>query len=329
MTFLYLWPWWTTIVLTVFLGALCFLGWKRTRDNGTWLRRALMVSCLALIGLTPATKVITEERISNAEYYFIIDLTGSMAAEDYNGDAQRLTGVKADITEIIEENPGAHYSVIAFSSTATEQLPLTTDSRAVLAWLDTARRESSDRSEGSSINRPRQELENVLTRSIDNNPQNIRVALFFTDGENTDNRSTSSDEAVQYEGLADMIDEGYVFGYGTEEGGPMLSSRWGIDEDFDYITDPATGDPAISYLDEENLAELADQLEIEYIHRGSPGGAGDLVASIPYDMIAGDGREERGALNPVLWPIGLALLALVGWELWYLSPKISSLRRAQ
>src|SRR5699024_4821190 len=109
----------------------------KTQDTTTWERRALMVACIELLGLTPATKDITEERISNAEYYFIVDLTGSMAAEDYDGDGQRLDGVKADIRDIIEHNPGAQYSVIAFSSTATEQLPLTTDSRAVLAWLDT------------------------------------------------------------------------------------------------------------------------------------------------------------------------------------------------
>lgn len=329
MTFMYLWPLWATAFITLILAAACFAGWKKTQDTTTWVRRALMVACIALLGLTPATKVITEERISNAEYYFIIDLTGSMAAEDYDGDGQRLDGVKTDIRDIIEQNPGAQYSVIAFSSTATEQLPLTTDSRAVLAWLDTARRESSNRSQGSSINRPRDEIEAVLTRSMDNNPQNVRVTLFFTDGENTDTQQTSSDESVDYGGLADMVDDGYVFGYGTEEGGRMSSSQWGIDEDWDYITDPATGQPAISKIDEENLVALAEQLDIEYVHRDSPGGAGNLVTTIPYEMIAGDGREERGALNPLLWPIGLALLVLVGWELWHITPRIASLRRAQ
>lgn len=320
------WPLWLTVLLALVLAAACIEGWRTSRDTATWVRRGLLVGCVALIGLTPAETITTEERISNAELYFVIDLTGSMAAEDYDGGDQRLDGVKADIEEIIEENPGAHYSVIAFSSTATEQLPLTTDSRALLSWLDTARRESTNYSHGSSINRPVDTLEAVLERSVENNPQNVRVTLFFTDGENTGTGQSDSDAGPDYGHLADLVDGGYVFGYGTREGGRMLRSNWGEELDGLYIQDPETGEDAISRLDEDNLTALADQLDITYVHRGSPGGAGELVSDIPFEMIAGDGREQRGALNPVLWPIGLAILALIGWELWYLTPKIASLR---
>lgn len=329
MTFMNLWPGWVTIPVATVLGAVCVLGWKTSRDSSTWIRRGLMVLALVLIGFTPATDVTSDERISRAEFYFIIDLTGSMAVEDYNGDEQRLTGVKEDVADIVEQNPGAQYSVIAFSSVATEQLPLTTDSRAVLAWLETARRESSNRSGGSSINRPRDELEKVLSRSAENNPQNVRVPLFFTDGENTDNLDASAEEKAEYAGLADLVDEGYVFGYGTEEGGTMRVSRWGDEDDDDYIIDPDTYEPAISRIDKENLQELADQLDLDYVHRTSPGGASDLVADIPYETIGGDGRQERGTRNPLLWPIGLALLGLVGWELWHITPVIASLRRSR
>jgi len=329
MTFMHMWPTWVVIPLALILAAVCVLGWRGSRDTATWTRRGLMVLCLLAIGLTPATTLVAEDRVSNAEYYFVVDLTGSMAADDYDGTRERLEGVRADMADIIEQNPGGRYSVIAFSSTATEQLPLTTDSRAVLAWLETARRESSNRSYGSSINRPRAELESALDRAAENNPQNVRIVLFFTDGENTDTRHSDSSENVDYESLGDRVDDGYVFGYGTAEGGRMLRSDWGESRDGEYIVDPATGQPAVSKIDEDNLRDLADQLDISYMHAESPGRAGELVRSIPVDSIAGDGRDERGTNNPLLWPLGLALIGLVGWELWHITPKIAALRRIE
>lgn len=325
MTLMMMWPWWATLAMTLSLAGLCVAGWRRSGDTATWVRRSLMVVAVALLGLTPATHITTQERASNADYFFVVDLTGSMAAEDFDGNEQRLTGAKADMSDIIAANPGGRYSVIGFSSTATEQLPLTTDSRAMLAWVETARRESTNFSQGSSLGRPAPVLKAALQRAAENNPENVRIVLFFSDGENTDSEA----DEVDYGSLADFVDDGVVFGYGTETGGPMLRSSWGTDDRGIYIEDPETAENAISRIDEENLRALADQLGIDYVHRDSPGGAGDLVASIPVDLIAADGRDDRRNLNPVLWPIGLALLGLVGWELWHLVPQVAALRRSR
>lgn len=327
MRLMMLWPWPVTLAVTVLLGALCVAGWRRSKDTATLLRRGLMVAAVAALGLTPASQISAEERVSNADLFFVVDLTGSMAAEDYNGTEQRLDGVKADMRDIIDANPGARYSVIAFSSTATEQLPLTTDSRAALAWLETARRESTNFSEGSSLARPAPVLEDALTRAAENNPQNVRIVLVFSDGEDT--ADSDAEDSADYGAMAGLVDDGFVFGYGTEAGGRMLSSSWGTEDRGRYIQDPETGTDAISRIDEDNLHALADQLGLDYVHRDAPGGAGELVAEIPVDLLAADGREDSGRLNPILWPIGLVLLGLVGWELWHLTPQIAALRRAR
>lgn len=313
--------WWVFIPLSILLYGLCALAWRATRDGQTWLRRGLLVTGVLLLGLTPAHQTPVAERETNAEYFFIVDLTGSMAAQDYDGTEERLEGVRADITDIVDTNPGARYSIIAFSSTATEQLPLTTDARAVRSWVDAARRESTNYSAGSSLNRPRDALRDALERARDNNPQNVRIALFFTDGENTENTD------IDYGSVADLVDAGYVFGYGTEDGAPMLRSFWGEEDAGVYITDPETGEDAISRIDPENLRTLAEQLGLDYVHRTQPGGAGALVADIPTEIIAGDGR--RTIETPILWPIGLLLTGLVAWELWYLTPLIVSMRRTR
>lgn len=326
MTFLNSWPLWVTIPLALALIAVCVLGWRRSKDTATWIRRGLMGACVVLLGLTPATTIYTQEQASNAEYYFVFDLTGSMGAEDWNGHSQRIEGAKEDMRDIIEKNPGARYSIIGFSSTAAEQLPLTTDSRAVLSWLDTVHRESTLYSQGSSINRPVETLEKALASSAERNPQNVRVVLLFTDGESTNHVDSSSEDRADYTAIADYVDDGYVFGYGTTEGAPMLRSYGGEDEN-EYINDPATGQPGISKLNEEALTDVAEQLGIDYVHRTEPGGAGELVRDVPFEMIAGDGREERGVHNPILWPIGLALIVLVGWELWHLTPRLAALGR--
>ena len=131
----------------------------RPRQRMAWLRRLLMVVLLLVVALRPVTPIDSEQtQRMNANVFFVVDRTGSMNAEDYAGEQPRLDGVKADMEQVMGMTEGARYSIIAFDSTATKQLPLTTDAGAARAWIDTLTTEPTAYSKGSNVDRPLESL---------------------------------------------------------------------------------------------------------------------------------------------------------------------------
>lgn len=60
-----------------------------------------------------------ENQITNElDVLFVIDNTISMVAEDYNQNMKRIEGVKKDCNYIIDNIPGAKFSVISFNNTS-------------------------------------------------------------------------------------------------------------------------------------------------------------------------------------------------------------------
>ena len=137
---------------------------RRPRQRVAWLRRVLMIVLLLVVALRPVTPLDTQqtERM-NANVFFVVDRTGSMNAEDYAGDQPRLDGVKADMARVMGMTEGSRYSIIAFDSTATQQLPLTTDAGAATSWIDTVTTEPTAYSKGSNVDRPLQSLMSALS----------------------------------------------------------------------------------------------------------------------------------------------------------------------
>lgn len=334
MTLRMLWPIWAMLVVFVPLLALCV--WQLRASSGErrldWVRRTAMVACVVIIGLCPAVPS-TENNglVSNAELYFVVDRTGSMAAEDYNGSAPRLEGVAHDMVALTQELPGSRYAIIAFDSQSTRQLPLTTDARAVRSWADTVRQEITAYSAGSSIDRPLDQLRTTLEAAAERNPSNVRLVFFMSDGENTDGSASSADGGfASFADLAPLIDGGAVLGYGTAEGGRMRSydgtSSTGYGTDAPYITD-ASGADAISRIDENNLRTVADQMGIQYAHRIAPDDLGALVADIDLEAISDDGRRDLTTYADVYWPAAVLLAALLAWEAWDLSREVPKRKR--
>ncbi|MFC7403556.1 vWA domain-containing protein [Georgenia alba] len=334
-----LWPIWALAILLGPALALCvwsLVRSRRTHDGttGAWVRRTGMVVATLVIGLTPALPAETDQVQSNAEVFFVVDRTGSMAAEDYNGEQPRLEGVRHDIGAILEALPGARYSVIAFDSQATRQLPLTTDSRAVRAWAETMRQEISYYSAGSSIDRPIGAMTDSIRGAAERNPGNVRIVFFMSDGENTDgDNSSSSGETRSFAELNDVVDAGAVLGYGTPEGGQMRqydgTENSGAGSDAPYITDETQpgSPPAISRIDEGNLRQVAEQLGVEYSHRVQPNSIEHITGGIDVEEIAAaDGRESVHTYRDVTWPAAAALAALVAWEAFYLGGRTRRLK---
>ncbi|MGO1173430.1 MAG: vWA domain-containing protein [Actinomycetaceae bacterium] len=332
MTLRWAWDWWVVAIVVLPLLALCVHALLRARSGEertqwSWMRRTAMVLCLGVVAVAPAIPAEETEVGTNADVFFVVDRTGSMAAEDYDGEAPRLEGVRSDMAGIVEAMPGARFSILAFDSQTTRELPLTSDGRAVGTWVDTLRQEVTYYSGGSSIDRPRQDLTDALARAQESNPGNVRLVFVLSDGENTAGDTSQHQLPGAWSDSAGLVDAGAVLGYGTADGGNMRNydgtDRTGPGSGAPYITDDATGEAAVSTIDEANLRTVAEQLGVPYEHRTEPGGAADLVAGIDVESIArADGRQNVDVYRDVWWPAMYVLVALLAWEAFELAGRM-------
>ena len=241
---------------------------------------------------TAVPGAMTKVVVSDIDVFLVIDTTTSSNAEDYvssNPDdtTTRLDQIKQDAFEVATEYGGARYSVITFDNGSLVRLPLVADPTALQTTLDTLEVELSTYAGGSSISEPLETLLKRLKGSQSDHPERLRLVFYFGDGEQTrDDPPESMSEAAQY------IGDGAVFGYGTEEGGPMRpnldfgadfsdpdSSDSALDPDAPdaapapYLLDTTQpGDPiAISRIDEDALKTIASELGVGYQHRHTPG----------------------------------------------------------
>ena len=288
--------------------------------RGAWARRTALVALLAVIGLGPSVPVTDRDTsVANVDMFFVVDRTGSMAAEDFDGTNERLDGVRHDIASLTADIPGARYSIISFDSQASRQVPLTTDARAITSWAETFQREITLYSKGSLTDRPLDALGAALQGAATDRPANVRLVFFLSDGE-----QTADGEPRSYEGLAPLVDGGAVLGYGTSEGGRMKEYMPGEDPaTAGYLRDPsratldeAESPDALSLIDEDNLRAVATQLGVPYAHRETTGPTAELVAGVDAQQVAADGRRLVTAYRPVVWPFALAGAVLLGFEAW-------------
>lgn len=319
-------------LLLLVLPPLVFALWAAVRaPQGRrlrWWTRVAAVLGLAAVGAGPSVPVPeTNEQGVAVDVFFVVDRTGSMVAEDWSAESlPRWDGVRHDVPALVDVVPGARYSIISWDSTATRQLPLTTDARAVRSWAQTANQEITAFSSGSLVDRPLVALQRALVGAQERSPSHVRLVFFLSDGE-----QTAPGTPASYAELAPLVDGGAVLGYGTAEGGPMRSYDGALEPDPDapYILDgEGEGAPqAISVIDEEALRTVAEELGIAYVHRTGPDEVTSLVAGLDPEEIASDGRRRLTTWSLVAWPFALLLVVPLGAEVWWTAHAWVTLRR--
>lgn len=301
-------------VVAVTVGCIAFYLFKgrRTRIPGVaWLRRGLIVSLVLFLGFGPAVMEPTTDTVRiNTDVYLVVDRTGSMAAEDYDGEKPRLDGVRSDIKALSKELSGGRFSVLSYDSSASRQLPLTTDTNALNEWAANLNQELTAYSSGSNMNRVLGELKTVLEKGREDNPFNKQILFIFTDGENTSDTARQS-----FAALKDYVDGGAVLGYGTEKGAHMLSYD-PLLEKKRYIKDHTDGSSqdAISKIDEKELKALSTELGVTYLHRTKPSKLTEVTGNIDTSLVASEGTRSVEVPQLLLWPFAAALALLLVWE---------------
>ncbi|MCQ2482193.1 MAG: VWA domain-containing protein [Clostridia bacterium] len=224
---------------------------------------ALLLFCINLRIMIPSENAVKE--VTNFDILFVVDTTISMVAEDYNGEEIRLDAVKHDMKEIVKAFPEARVSIITFDNTATRVLPFSDFDDTTEKTIDLLHVQKSFYADGTSLNKPIKEMETALVREEDyTGDPAYRMVFFISDGE------VNTDEKLEdFSPLADSIECGAVLGYGTPEGGKMKVYDYSEEFEPEYITvydDNFNENYALSKIDEDNLKQIASDLDVDYYH---------------------------------------------------------------
>lgn len=281
--------------------------------RGLWARRLAVALLLIGILLRPSLPGgVAASGYANANVFFVIDTTGSMSAEDYDGKKTRLEGVHADATALIKHLVGAHFSVLTFGTETYLELPLTTDSTAAQAIVDTLSPEMTTYARGTTISRPLEMLSQQLKNAVTQHPDRKNIVYYFGDGEQTVDAKPAS-----FASIKSYITAGGVLGYGTASGGKMKVYYGAGTDSTSYITD-YTGkisQDAISHIDETNLRNIATQMSVGYSHQTKPGDVGGVFAQIDMARLTVDSKDIN-TRQDIYWVFALAMTLLIGFELW-------------
>ncbi|HVK29075.1 MAG TPA: VWA domain-containing protein [Nocardioides sp.] len=249
-------------------------------------------------------------RLSDIDVLVVVDRTRSMAALDYAGRKPRIEGVRADLTALAEELPGARFAMVGFGAESRLTLPFTTDASAFQSAVETLDLERPREGDGSSATRPVAEVVEVLERAAERRPDRRRVVVYVGDGEDT----TSAGADRSFDEVADLVVGGAVLGYGTTDGAEMPAAD-DLDLDLGYVEDPESGEPAISRADLDNLRDIADELDVDFQHRTGTGDMDRVVDSFEGSYVDGERGDGPPAEHDLTWLFGLLLLGLVLVEL--------------
>ena len=228
---------------------------SRIRSTLAFIRRLAILALSGLIALRPMTEEHgTDMQLSNLDILFVLDTTLSMWANDGYDDT-RIESARNDIEGIMEELPGANFALITFRNESTVVSPFTQDGGTILRYLKSVTVPDRYYVAGSRMDVPYYDIESMLISS--DRKENRQTILFFmSDGEDTSTDTTP----YSYEELGVLVDGGAVLGYGSDQGGTMID-KYGYTIHSSYSF--AEGR---SYIDEDNLSEIADELGLEYIH---------------------------------------------------------------
>ncbi|BDR54931.1 hypothetical protein KIMH_10420 [Bombiscardovia apis] len=309
------------VVLTI-AGPIMYRRSRGTTDASkmTVARRSLITALLAMIVLTPSQVQQVANRAVNATDVFIaVDVTGSMAVDDAhygsNETITRLTAAKQAVQDIVNIYPDASFAAVHFGASASVDLPITPDTRAVNNWASNLSTEPTSLSAGSSLDAPINALTLSLKERKDQHPDHAVLLYIISDGEQTSAKNRQS-----FSTLRAYVDSAFTIGVGSTAGGKIPVSADGITKpgsaQQDWVIDPQTGQPGISVMDESQLKAIADELSGYYIgtdstHTAVNGPSAQI--SKRYQVSVSNSKRQR--VVPVVWPFAFAVLALLAWEM--------------
>ncbi len=245
---------------------------------------------------------------NNLDVLFVVDNTISMNAEDYNGTNTRLNGVKKDCKYIVNRLNGARFSLITFNNNARIITPYTKDLNITKEAIDIIEPIDEFYAEGSTLNAP---LESMLVslKSSQKKDDRIRILFFISDGEITNDSKLES-----FKEIKEYITDGAVLGYGTNSGGYMKSTHeYSLD---DYIMDytKINIDRALSKIDEDNLKQIANDINIDYINMNKQSNINSKIKEIEKIITNSQESSDKSSYDDIYFIFIIPLLLVLIME---------------
>ena len=299
------------------MGILCiFLIILKRRGKAAFIRRVLAALMIFLVNLrimVPGGQVATTTQTLDTYVLFVVDNTISMLAQDYDGGKERITAVKNDCAEIIENLDGAKFAVIGFNNSASLMSPYTNNSTYAADVINSMYPINSVYAQGSSMNVCKDVMIDTLKRAHDKADGTV-VVFFVSDGE-----ITNGDTLESFEKAAKYIDGGAVLGYGTKAGGNMYVDSY-ISGEKELLEDTSSypTKPAVSCIDEKNLKSIASDLGVDYINMNDADGEkriSSLAEKIRSGAVtgSGEGSTAKGYID-IYYIFALVFAGLMVWE---------------
>ena len=170
-----------------------------------------------------------------ADLVILLDISRSMDVTDVN--PSRLERARQEIQDLVNANPGIGIGLIAFASVAHVITPVTEDRESLLRQLP-ALSTSLVQLQGSRLTDAIDQASRLLAGQGNDVAHNI---LLISDGDFADQELDAKVQSLQAAGT-----RLHILAIGTSQGGPVPGLM------------ATTGEPVLSWLDEDSLRRLAD-----------------------------------------------------------------------
>lgn len=315
-------PWYAVLILALLTLAfliLC-LSTKKWRRPKNFRRVAILFLMVAILARPTLPGGMDERADSNITAFFVVDLTGSMAAEDVN-DGSRLDQAKKDMLEIINTINISRFSIIVQDSATYNLMPASRDKDAAKDIIENLAPKPTDASMGTNLVELLTVANTTLLNYAKRFPDSQNIVFILTDGENALNHKNDAETSELPNSLFVKAAAGVVLGYGSTTGAPLPfieSAQSGFltsEEDaVDTVEAQRYLSGVVSRIDEEYLKKIAEKYDFSYIHRDN---AGQFASSLKLKLDEEVDFDQNGSINSrtdLYWLFAIILAALVLWE---------------
>lgn len=275
----------------------------------SWLRNGCLVAAVFFLFLALAGPQwgieITEAQGNFAQTIIAVDVSASMRAQDKQPN--RLENAKQMIRMLVSHLKEERIGIIAFTSQAFIQCPITTDTQALDYFINALQPDMLP-VPGTSLAAPVE----LAARMLSQYPGQKALVL-LTDGEDhTPEELAAAGKAAQENGIRII-----AVGIGTPDGA-LIPAR--VDNNgrvIEYKKDKS-GKTVVSKLDETSLATLAQATGGTYISYSSAAQAARQIeaALSGLDKTTSATGSHAVYKNRYAFPLLLALLCLAAYMLW-------------
>lgn len=304
-------PIWLMAIICITL-AIC-----KRKGKFAYIRQIIMIMLLFMINLRmmiPTDVEVSTKRI-DANVFFVIDNTISMAANDCADGTTRMDALKADCNNITGSLSGARFSLITFANISKLVFPLTESTSFVNSCIKGIGVTNELYAKGSSMNICKDMLVELVKAAHEKNTGKV-IVFFISDGE-----ITNGDTLDSFKEAAKYIDGGAVLGYGTSKGGNMYIKDY-FSDDLVAIEDKSEYpyEKAVSKIDEENLKAIAKDMDIEYINMTTENKLDTVIDNIKKDTALL--RDEDSRLDGykdiyfifIIPLVGMLVYEFINWK---------------